>query len=186
MRLDSMISTTSEAASIETSSSKARASNQAVGVALGKCLVSSADNRLRRLLVAAAREGGWQTRDCATPEEAIREAVLHRTPLALVDVGSVEDRASHADLLRMVRTASNGLVVVCDHAANPEGELWARQEGAWVYLAGVNESSDIALVCQQARLLMQEKQEQQQKVAIARTASQLGSSHQTVRGLCRE
>jgi hypothetical protein len=46
---------------------------------------------------------------------------------------------------------SNRLIVVCGNEGNAREEIWARQLGAWMYLPGVDDQSDVAMVCGEAK-----------------------------------
>lgn len=125
--------------------------------ALHLCLVVSTSARRAQLLVRAAHEEQWATIVCSTAEDALRQSVRQRVDLALVDVQS----ASPADepVLRLLveqLAARNGpLLAVCGKPDDTSGEVWSRQLGVWMYLPGVDSQSDIALLCAEARSILQ-------------------------------
>ncbi len=126
-------------------------SRQQAAVSLWSCLLVSTEQQLRRRMREAASEAGWNPVECKTVEESLRQAALHVFPLALIDVGHQLPSKVHEDLIRSLRQSASNLVVVCDQDANPEGELWARQRGAWMYLPEVNDASDLARICREAQ-----------------------------------
>jgi len=104
---------------------------------------------------------GWKTIECSAPAEAIRQAMLQTFPLALIDIrkgsqsgeSQLDDQQPYNDLLRVLQSTTGNLVVVCDSEAHPEGELWSRQLGAWMYLPNVDEQSDLARICREAKAI---------------------------------
>jgi hypothetical protein len=46
-------------------------------------------------------------------------------------------------------------MIVCGNEGRIEEEMWVRQAGAWLYLPGVTESSNFALLCGEARQIAQ-------------------------------
>ena len=47
------------------------------------------------------------------------------------------------------------LLAVCGNPDDPTGEVWSRQLGVWMYLPGVDHQSDIALLCAEARHVLE-------------------------------
>jgi hypothetical protein len=47
------------------------------------------------------------------------------------------------------------LVAVCGKPNDALGEVWSRQLGVWMYLPGVDCESDLALVCGEARSIVE-------------------------------
>lgn len=159
----------------------AKTESKRTATSLWACLLVSADERLRRRMSLAATSAGWNPVECQTPEESLRQAVLINFPLALVDLGGAYQAtsggrsdstasgarasegaiatphpagfASYGDLLRMLKQSASNLVVICDRDSNPEGELWSRQLGAWMYLPNVDEKSDLARICREAKAI---------------------------------
>lgn len=97
-------------------------------------VLSSDTGRLTRL-TDINRDAGWEPIACASPADAMRLAQRWRTQLATIDLSGVASgrRETHRQLASQLVTHDR-LVVVCDDAATPEGELWARQAGVWLYL----------------------------------------------------
>jgi DNA-binding response OmpR family regulator len=121
------------------------------------CLVVSTAPRRAQLLVRAAQEEQWATIVCNTAEDALRQSVRQRVDLALVDLQSAPP-AEETLLRRLVEqlAARNGpLLAVCGKPDDTTGEVWSRQLGVWMYLPGVDSQSDIALLCAEARNILQ-------------------------------
>jgi DNA-binding response OmpR family regulator len=125
--------------------------------ALHLCLVVSMSPRRAQLLVRAAHDEQWSTIVCNTAEDALRQSVRQRVDLALVDLQSAQP--SEERVLRLLveqLAARNGpLMAVCGKPDDTTGEVWSRQLGVWMYLPGVDSQSDIALLCAEARNILQ-------------------------------
>lgn len=125
--------------------------------ALHVCLVVSTSPRRAQLLVRAAHEEHWSTIVCRTAEDALRQSVRQRIHLALVDLQSAPP--SQEQMLRLLveqLAARNGpLLAVCGKPDDAIGEVWSRQLGVWMYLPGVDSQSDVALLCAEARTILQ-------------------------------
>jgi hypothetical protein len=46
-------------------------------------------------------------------------------------------------------------LAVCGNPDDAMGEVWSRQLGVWMYLPGVDGHSDIALLCSEARNILE-------------------------------
>jgi hypothetical protein len=125
--------------------------------ALRMCLVVSASPQRSQILVRAAHEEHWATIVCRGAEEAARQAVRNRIQLALVDMQAVplaEARAFRT-LVEQLAARNGPLVAVCGNPNDNLGEVWSRQLGVWMYLPGVDSESDLALVCSEARSIVE-------------------------------
>jgi hypothetical protein len=126
-------------------------------VALQTCLVVSTSARRAQLWVRAAHEEQWATIVCSTADDAIRQSIRQRVELALIDLQSAP-RTQERLLRTLVEqlAARNGpLLAVCGNPEDTTGEVWSRQLGVWMYLPGVDGQSDIALLCAEARNVLQ-------------------------------
>jgi hypothetical protein len=47
------------------------------------------------------------------------------------------------------------LLVICGRDGDAMQEIWAHQLGAWLYLPGVDISGDLAMLCSQARMVVE-------------------------------
>lgn len=126
-------------------------------VALHACLVVSMSPRRAQLLVRAAHEEHWATIVCNTAEDALRQSVRQRVDLALIDLQPAPPTQERVLRLLVEQLAArNGpLLAVCGKPDDTSGEVWSRQLGVWMYLPGVDSQSDIALLCAEARNILQ-------------------------------
>jgi hypothetical protein len=124
--------------------------------ALQTCLVVSLSARRAQLLVRGAHEDHWATIVCNCADDALRQTVRQRVQLALVDLQSAPP-ARVQPLKRLVEqlAARRMLLAVCGKPDDPTGEVWSRQLGVWMYLPGVDSQSDIALLCAEARHVLE-------------------------------
>jgi hypothetical protein len=124
--------------------------------ALETCLVVSASARRAQLLVRAAHEEHWSTIVCTSADDALRQTVRQRVQLAIVDLQSAP-LAQAKTFRRLVEqlAARHMLLAVCGKPDDATGEVWSRQLGVWMYLPGIDSQSDIALLCGEARHVLQ-------------------------------
>jgi ActR/RegA family two-component response regulator len=122
-------------------------------VDLFHCLIVSADLSRQEMLARAAVEGGWETVICGDSRTALAYSRAMFLQLAIVDLDgqSVED---FDDLLEVLGPAKL-LLLVCGNEGDTEEEVRVRQLGAWLYLPGVVETSDVSLLCTEARHIAQ-------------------------------
>ncbi len=125
-------------------------------VALQTCLVVSASARRAQLWVRAAHEELWATIVCTTAEDANRQSVRHRIDLALIDLQSApaDCEPQLRNLIQQLTARDGPLLAVCGKPDDALSEVWSRQLGVWVYLPGVDSESDIALLCGEARNIL--------------------------------
>jgi len=130
---------------------------RAAPATLRMCLVVSASPQRSQWLVGAAHQEHWATVVCRTADEAARQAVRNRIQLALVDLQSVPTGQEPAfrKLVEQLAARDGPLVAVCGKSNDTMGEVWSRQLGVWMYLAGVDGESDVALVCYEARKIVE-------------------------------
>ena len=131
------------------------ASGQSNPVTTHCCLVVSPSRQRVKWLERSAAEQGWKTIVTCDAEEAAREAIRNRVELAVVDLQSVPgaDETMFRTLVEQLATSSpdGPLMVVCGSEEDAMGEIWSRQLGVWMYLPGVDDQSDIAMLCGEAR-----------------------------------
>jgi hypothetical protein len=120
---------------------------------LQTCLVVTASAPRSQLWVRAAQQEHWATIVCRTADEAARQAVRNRIQLALVDLQSAPpaQQRSFRQLVEQLTARDGPLVAVCGNPNDSLGEVWSRQLGVWMYLPGIDSQSDIALLCCEAR-----------------------------------
>jgi hypothetical protein len=58
-------------------------------------------------------------------------------------------------VLEQLASQSGVLLIVCGNEGSVEEELWVRQRGAWLYLPGVVEASNLALLCGEAKQIVE-------------------------------
>jgi len=126
-------------------------------VALQTCLVVSASPHRAQLWVRAAHDEHWTTIVCTTADDANRQSVRHRIDLALIDLQSAvaECESRFKGLVQQLAARGGPLLAVCGKPDDPTGEVWSRQLGIWMYLPGVDSQSDIAMLCGEARKILQ-------------------------------
>jgi DNA-binding NtrC family response regulator len=115
-----------------------------------QCLIISADTARREMLQRAAEEGGWKTSLCGDVPSALVHLRRSFVQLALVDLEG-QKRDAFQLVIEQLTARSGLLLVVCGNETDVEEEVWARQQGAWLYLPGVVETSNLALLCGEAR-----------------------------------
>ena len=124
-------------------------------VATHQCLVLSPSYDRRNMLRTAATDSGWRAIVCADAETARIASSRQRFALALVDL-DIDAREpaverEYRDLLRELASQGDVLLAICGNDERGSDEMFARQLGAWMYLAGVTASDDLAMVCGEAR-----------------------------------
>ncbi|QDV72461.1 hypothetical protein [Botrimarina mediterranea] len=99
------------------------------------CLLLSDETKRRRLLEQAAVAAGWEPIPCSSVGDAIQQHNRWRTQLAVVDLATMNAVSKSAYLHFASRVASRErLLLVCDEPTDGQGEIAARQVGAWMYL----------------------------------------------------
>jgi hypothetical protein len=126
-------------------------------VALRLCLVVSTHPGRRELLRRAAAEGGWLPIVCGDAETALAESRRLATPLVLVDLYDRDGRRDSdcGRLVEQLAAQPDRLLAVCGGDADPLEETWVRQLGAWMFLPGIGEESDLTHVCSEARYVVE-------------------------------
>jgi hypothetical protein len=135
------------------------------------CLVVSAEAERREFFEAAAECAGWQVTALAGASSASHAANRFRHSLVIVDLDGVEPGNVSAirALVEQLSADAQRLLIVCGTEGNPLEEIWARQLGAWLYLAGVDLTCDVESLCSEARQVA-EKLAKPVKQSYARTA----------------
>jgi hypothetical protein len=88
---------------------------------------------------------GWRTLVCPDPVAIVSHLASGNVELALVDLG-----AGHLDetvdrgciSIALLSQLPKLLTIVCGQTRNANEEIWARSNGAWVYLPGVPPEAD--------------------------------------------
>jgi len=58
-------------------------------------------------------------------------------------------------LCELLAADGTALLVICGNDEDAVEEIWAHQLGAWLYLPGVEADSDLAMLCGQARTVVE-------------------------------
>jgi hypothetical protein len=120
-----------------------------------QCMVVSPSKKRGDFFQDAAVAQGWETILVADVETAAQTAVKNRIGLAVVDLEDVEssNQEPYRQLVQEIVNNADGipLLVVCGPEEDLAGEIWSRQVGVWMYLPGVDDQSDIAMLCGEAR-----------------------------------
>jgi DNA-binding NtrC family response regulator len=121
--------------------------------ALLHCLVLAKDAERREFLEVAAEAAGWQVTAFADANIASNAAHRFRHSLVIVDLEGTEpgNSSSLRALTEQLSADAQRLLIVCGTEGNPLEEIWARQLGVWLYLAGVDLSCDVESLCSEAR-----------------------------------
>jgi len=125
-------------------------------------LVVSISGRRAQLWVRAAHDEQWATIVCTTAEDANRQSVRNRIDLALIDLQSAssDSEIRLRSLVQQLAGRNAPLLAVCGKPDDMTGEVWSRQLGVWMYLPGVDNQSDIALLCGEARKILKKLEDQ--------------------------
>lgn len=120
-----------------------------------QCMVVSPNKHRATFFQEAAVAQGWDTFLAADVEFAAQKAVKNRIGLIVVDMESVKssDQEPYRQFVQQVIDDADGipLLVLCGTEEDPTGEIWSRQLGVWMYLPGVDDQSDVAMLCGEAR-----------------------------------
>ncbi len=124
--------------------------------AVYQCLIATRNDQRSELLVRSAEKVGWDLIVCRDAERAARQAARERIHLAIIDlVNTGTDPPPGFRKLSEALAARDGpLLVICGHEGDAIEEIWARQLGVWLYLPGVDQSSNVVLLCNEARTVM--------------------------------
>lgn len=98
-------------------------------------LLSSNPSRLAQF-VTAAKKAGWEPESCTSLADAVKAHQRENNRLVAIDFSSMPaaEKSAFQSFGEQVRDADR-LLLVSDQAGEPESEIWARQSGAWLYLA---------------------------------------------------
>ena len=124
-----------------------------------QCLIVSASQSRREMLLEAATQGGWDTVVCSDSAQARSEITRTGFRLAIVDLEgfsgpTVDD--FRAVCQQLISDGEQVLTAICGHEGDVKEEIWARQLGVWLYLPGVNEGDDLASLCGEARTIVKQ------------------------------
>ena len=117
-----------------------------------QCLVVSGDLRRREALSFTASDQGWKTVVCADSRNARAAAQRSLFGLALVDLERQNGGTPRGfrELTEQLAEMAGLLIVLCGHEDDPHEEIWARKLGAWLYLPGLGQETEVAAICREA------------------------------------
>jgi DNA-binding response OmpR family regulator len=129
--------------------------------ALLHCLIVSENAERREFLTESARKAGWEVAVYDEANAAQVSANRNRYALSIVDLDGLEagSASNFRTLAEQFSAASQPLVMICGSEENALEEIWARQLGVWLYLAGVDPTCDVASLCAEARQVVQKQSE---------------------------
>lgn len=151
---------------VSSSSSTTRDTQQSIL----RCLVVSPHVRRLEMLSRAVEAAGWEVVACVAASDGWAIHQRERYELAIVDLDGLDSEAA-ADLRSLGEgvASSSALLILCGNEGDALEEIWARQQGAWLYLPGVSDASDVSSLCGRAREVVERKlrvnEEEQRSVA---------------------
>jgi ActR/RegA family two-component response regulator len=103
------------------------------------------------MLSRAANDAGWDTVVCTGAAKAWNTVQRQRFQMALVDLEFAASQVeAFKELTEHFNSTQGALLMVCGKEGNALEEIWARQLGAWLYLPGVSQESDVRALCEDA------------------------------------
>ena len=135
-----------------------------VGASVLQCLVVSASQTRRNMLSDAAATAGWDAIVCADPQNALAEFRKTAFQFAVVDLDlrGKTPQGFRECVRTLAEDSSRILICICGHEQDPAEEVWVRQLGAWVYLPGATNSSELSSHCERAMLVVKKQQSDQE------------------------
>jgi len=139
--------------------SMAPAPRTAAAVDMPACLVVSGDPRRAVRFEREAGESGWNTLLCHDAGSAADVARRQMFQLVIIDLQSVDglEREQCKLLAEQFSAAGTVLQMICGNEGDCLEEIWARQIGVWLYLPGVDDACDVALLCGEAMKIMEKR-----------------------------
>lgn len=124
------------------------------------CLVVSPDPLRQMMFGQAAVRSGWRQEVCADQASALLHLATGTVGMVLVDTATPNPNtaADRRLLVEMLADQKDLLTVVCGRTSDPQEEIWARQNGAWMYLPGVAPESDLDPVLSGAKEIVERTQ----------------------------
>lgn len=124
------------------------------------CLIAGLSADRRTLLMAAATSAGWDAVGCDDATGAQRQTLLEPRQMVVVDLEASGGTAPEAlkKLCERLARQKDMLLVLCGNASNAMEEIWARQLGAWLYLPGVVDDSDLLSLFEEAGQIARRRQ----------------------------
>jgi ActR/RegA family two-component response regulator len=110
--------------------------------------------------MAAATSAGWDAEGCDDAMGAQRQTLLEPRQMVVVDLEAAGGTAPEPlkKLCERLARQKDLLLVLCGNASNALEEIWARQLGAWLYLPGVVDDSDLSSLFEEAGQIARRRQ----------------------------
>lgn len=130
-----------------------KARSRATRVANWTCQIVSASAARREQFASAAEAAGWEVAVFRSADAATSAAARQRYGLTMLDLAglSPDEASAFRRCAEQVASAAESLVMLCGQDGDALEEIWARQLGVWLYLPGVDASSDLASLCAEAK-----------------------------------
>jgi hypothetical protein len=124
------------------------------------CLVAGLSEERRALLISAAASAGWEAAGSDDVPSVQRETLLQPRQMVVVDLEAAGGTAPEPlkKLCERLARQKDLLLVLCGNASNAMEEIWARQLGAWLYLPGVVDDSDLSSLFEEAGQIARRRQ----------------------------
>lgn len=156
MMLPQSLSSRAHIGSESETSSRNRVSQQVKSqTSAWHCLIVSGCNKQREVIGQKAFGAGWITLSCENASDALVQLCRNQVKLVVIDIqGNTAENSPIVKLAEHIMWTGGMLLVTIGDAIQHESgikqEAWARQLGVWSYLPGINDHSDLSLVCSQA------------------------------------
>lgn len=117
-----------------------------------QCLLVSYDAQRRECLDESVRSVGWHSIVCDDAPTAAMHAAHTVIRLAILDLEGFADRGRLPcqQLAERLARQKELLLILCGSEGNATEEIWARQLGVWLYLAGASLGVDFTTICGEA------------------------------------
>ena len=111
----------------------------------GICLIISHDPLRQLMFSRSVARHGWRTLVCPDPVAIVSHLASGNVELALLDLGAghLDETVDRGRIsIALLSQLPKLLTIVCGQTRNANEEIWARSNGAWVYLPGVPPEAD--------------------------------------------
>ena len=120
-----------------------------------RCLIIAPNLQRLEMLSRAALAAGWAVVPCGTAESGWQSHRRERYEMSIVDLDGLHaEEASEFRSLGEDVARTSSLFVLCGNEGDALEEIWARQQGVWLYLPGVSDVNEMSSLCEQARTVV--------------------------------
>ncbi len=116
-----------------------------------QCLVVSASEPRREMLLTPITDAGWDSLVCNDARSAWTALSRDTFQMSVVDLQGAAEAGEFGELCEQLATKRNMLLMICGNEGKATEEIWARQLGTWLYLPGVSVDSDLRSLCSEGR-----------------------------------